>query len=53
MCNPALLTVIQPTRGVDVGAIDYVNMRLRESRNAGIAVLLISSDLEEMLNLSD
>ena len=53
MRNPALLIVMQPTRGLDVGAIDYVHMRLRESRHAGMAVLLISSDLEEILNLSD
>ena len=53
MRNPALLIVIQPTRGLDVGAIDYVHMRLTESRNAGMAILVISSDLEELLALSD
>jgi simple sugar transport system ATP-binding protein len=51
--NPALLVVVQPTRGLDVGAIDYVHSRLIESRNAGTAVLVISTEIDEILSLSD
>jgi len=51
--HPKLLVAMQPTRGLDVGAIDYVHGRLLEGRNAGMAILLISTELEEVLALSD
>src|SRR5262249_37754063 len=50
---PKLLIAMQPTRGLDVGAIDYVHSRLLESGEAGMAILLISTELEEILALSD
>jgi len=43
----------QPTRGLDVGAIEFVHRRLVEARDAGEAVLLVSLELEEVLSLSD
>lgn len=43
----------QPTRGLDVGAIEYIHSRLVELRDAGAGVLLVSYELEEILNLSD
>ena len=51
--DPALLIAMQPTRGLDVGAISYVHSRIVEARDRGCAVLLISSDLDEILALSD
>src|ERR1043166_1047069 len=48
-----VLLAAQPTRGVDVGAIEFIHARLREARNAGKAVLLVSADLAEVLALSD
>ena len=51
--NPKLLVAMQPTRGLDVGAIDYVHSRLIEVRNSGTAVLLISTEIEELMALSD
>jgi simple sugar transport system ATP-binding protein len=48
-----LLIVSQPTRGVDVGSIEFIHERLVEERNAGKAVLLISTELDEVLALSD
>ena len=51
--TPALLIAMQPTRGLDVGAIAYVHSRIVEARDRGCAVLLISSDLDEILALSD
>ena len=50
---PKLLVAAQPTRGLDVGAIEYVHNRLIEGRTAGMAVLLISAELDEILALSD
>jgi simple sugar transport system ATP-binding protein len=50
---PRLLVAAQPTRGLDVGAIDYVHRRLLNGRAAGMAVLLISAELDEILALSD
>jgi simple sugar transport system ATP-binding protein len=50
---PKLLIAMQPTRGLDVGAIEYVHARLVEQRVAGMAILLISTELEELLTLSD
>jgi len=51
--NPAALIVANPTRGLDIGATEYVHQQLREQRDRGAAVLLISSDLEEIFALSD
>lgn len=51
--DPDLLIVSQPTRGLDVGAIEYIHKRLIEQRNKNKAVLLISFELEEILNVSD
>ncbi|HEY6960551.1 MAG TPA: ATP-binding cassette domain-containing protein, partial [Gaiellaceae bacterium] len=51
--NPRVLIAAQPTRGLDVGAIEFVHRRLVEQRDAGHAVLLVSLELEEILSLSD
>ncbi|HEV2074155.1 MAG TPA: ABC transporter ATP-binding protein [Thermomicrobiales bacterium] len=51
--NPDVLLAIQPTRGLDVGAIEFVHKALIEVRDAGKAVLLVSYDLDEILDLSD
>lgn len=51
--NPPVLIVANPTRGLDVGATEYVYQQLFRQRQNGAAVLLISSDLEEALTLSD
>jgi simple sugar transport system ATP-binding protein len=51
--NPRLLVAAQPTRGLDVGAIEYVHKRLVAARDEGKAVLLVSLELEEVLSLSD
>ena len=51
--NPDVLIAAQPTRGLDVGAIEYVHKYLVEQRNKGKAVLLISFELDEVLKLSD
>ena len=51
--NPALLLVGQPTRGVDIGAIEFIHKRIVELRDAGSAVLLVSVELDEILSLSD
>jgi simple sugar transport system ATP-binding protein len=51
--SPKVLVAAQPTRGLDVGAIEYVTEQLRAAAAAGIAVLLISTELEEILDLSD
>ena len=48
-----VLLAAQPTRGVDVGAIEFIHARLREARDRGKAVLLVSADLAEVLALSD
>lgn len=48
-----VLLAAQPTRGVDVGAIEFIHSRLREARDAGKAILLVSADLAEILALSD
>lgn len=50
--QPRLLVVHQPTRGLDIGATEYVRRRLVEERDRGAAILLISEDLDELLNLS-
>jgi len=51
--NPNLLIAVQPTRGLDVGSIEYIHKRLVEQRNSGKAVLLVSLELDEILDLSD
>jgi simple sugar transport system ATP-binding protein len=51
--RPALLVAVQPTRGLDVGAIEGVHKLLLAQREAGAAILLISEELEELLSLSD
>ncbi|MDY6857886.1 MAG: ABC transporter ATP-binding protein [Pseudomonadota bacterium] len=51
--NPDLLLVGQPTRGVDIGAIEFIHQRIIELRDAGKAILLVSVELEEILSMSD
>ncbi len=51
--NPELLVAVQPTRGLDVGAIEYIHRRLVEQRDQGKAVLLVSLELDEILNIAD
>ncbi len=51
--NPDLLIVGQPTRGVDIGAIEYIHKRIIQLRDAGKAVLLVSVELDEIRSLSD
>ena len=51
--NPDLLIVSQPTRGLDVGAIEYIHKRLIQERDNGKAVLVVSFELDEILNISD
>lgn len=51
--DPAVLIANQPTRGLDVGATEYVRSRLLDARGKGAAVLLISADIEEIIQLSD
>jgi len=51
--NPSLVVAAQPTRGLDVGAIEYVHSVLLELRSRGAAIILISADLQEILDLSD
>jgi simple sugar transport system ATP-binding protein len=53
MTGPRVLLVGQPTRGVDIGAIEFIHDRLRAIRRAGGAVLLVSSELDEILALAD
>jgi simple sugar transport system ATP-binding protein len=51
--EPQVLLVGQPTRGVDIGAIEFIHGRLRAMRDAGNAVLVVSSELDEILALAD
>lgn len=51
--DPQLLVAVQPTRGLDVGAIEYIHKRIVAERDAGRAVLLISLELEEVMSLPD
>jgi general nucleoside transport system ATP-binding protein len=51
--SPKVLIASQPTRGVDIGASEYIHLRLLEQRQAGVATLLISEDLDEIRALSD
>ena len=48
-----ILLAVQPTRGLDVGAIEYIHRQLVKQRDAGAAILLISLELDEVMNLSD
>ena len=51
--NPDLLLVGQPTRGVDIGAIEFIHQRIVELRDAGKAILLVSVELDEIMSLAD
>ncbi|MCT6839523.1 MAG: heme ABC transporter ATP-binding protein, partial [Bifidobacteriales bacterium] len=51
--DPGVLIIGQPTRGVDVGAIEFIHKRIIEMRDAGKAVLLVSVELDEIRSLSD
>lgn len=51
--NPELLVAVQPTRGLDVGAIEYIHEKIVEQRDKGKAVLLVSLELDEVMNISD
>lgn len=51
--NPDLLIAVQPTRGLDVGAIEYIHKQLIQERDNGKAVLLVSLELSEVMNVSD
>ena len=51
--SPDVLVVAQPTRGLDVGAIEYIHERILAERDKGKAVLLISFELDEIMNLCD
>lgn len=51
--NPKLLIAVQPTRGLDVGAIEYIHKQIVAHRDKGNAVLLVSLELDEIFNLSD
>lgn len=51
--SPSVMIVVQPTRGLDVGAIEYIHKRIVEERDNGKTILLVSLELDEILNLSD
>ncbi|MEG2015207.1 MAG: heme ABC transporter ATP-binding protein, partial [Clostridia bacterium] len=51
--NPELLIAVQPTRGLDVGAIEYIHRQIEAQRESGKAVLLVSLELDEVMSLSD
>ena len=51
--NTPILVVAQPTRGVDIGAMEFIHDKIVEKRNNGAAILLISADLDEVFRLSD
>ena len=51
--DPQLLIAVQPTRGLDVGAIEYIHKQIIAQRDSGKAVLLVSLELDEVMNLSD
>lgn len=51
--DPELLIIVQPTRGLDIGAIDFIHREVVRLRDKGVAILLISFELEEILTLSD
>ena len=51
--NPKLLVAVQPTRGLDVGAIEYIHSQLIHERSIGAGILLVSLELDEVMNVSD
>ncbi len=51
--NPSIILAAQPTRGVDIGAAEYIHSELIKQRNVGAAILMISEDLDEILGLAD
>jgi len=51
--DPRIVIAAQPTRGVDIGAVEYIHERIVELRDAGKAILLISADLDEVIKLAD
>jgi len=51
--KPKVLVAAQPTRGLDVGAIEYMNNRIRAAADNGVGVLLISAEIEEILAVAD
>lgn len=51
--DPELLIAVQPTRGLDVGAIEYIHSQIVAQRDAGKGVLLVSLELDEVINVSD
>jgi simple sugar transport system ATP-binding protein len=51
--EPRVLLAAQPTRGVDIGAIEFIHRRIVEQRDAGVAVVLVSAELDEIRSLSD
>lgn len=51
--DPELLVAVQPTRGLDIGAIEYIHSQLIKQRDSGKAVLLVSLELDEVMNVSD
>ncbi len=51
--DPHLLVAVQPTRGLDVGAIEYIHQQIVAQRDAGKAVLLVSLELDEVMDVSD
>ena len=51
--DPDLLIAVQPTRGLDVGAIEYIHKQIVAQRDAGRAILLVSLELDEVMSLSD
>ena len=48
-----VLIIAQPTRGVDIGAMDFIHQQIMQRRNQGCAILLVSADLDELYRLSD
>ena len=51
--NPEIVIAVQPVRGLDVGAIEYIHRQIIAQRDAGKAVLLVSFELDEVMNVSD
>jgi simple sugar transport system ATP-binding protein len=51
--DPKVLVASQPTRGVDIGAIEFIHEQIVEARDKGLGVLLVSADLGEVMSLSD
>jgi simple sugar transport system ATP-binding protein len=51
--EPKVLVANQPTRGLDVGATEFIRRKLLEQRDRGVAILLISEDLDEVMSMSD